>query len=320
MQVAEMIKFDDFSGGGKGKRTAHCIACEEMLADALDQTLAEPDQAWFDRHIAGCVDCSGMVADAQRGAAWLELLKTPRPEPSAHLMDRILAQTSGQSTDSIPNFAPDFAPVIGQPAFLAAAVLTPARTNLLAFRPRMPRFANLSRAMFEPRLAMTAAMAFFSIALTLNLTGVRLDQLHARNLNPANVKKTYYEASAGAVRYYDNLRVVRVMESRVDDLRDTNSDSPREQDRSTPNQDAAPPANPQENPPAQPKAAPGEGKPQSLNQTPAPAQNPSLNPQNGPVTRRETPIARPRFVTTAATLSAAPVGEPKKTRVQGGLA
>ena len=126
MQVAEMIKFDDFSGGGKGKRTAHCIACEEMLADALDQTLAEPDQAWFDRHIAGCVDCSGMVADAQRGAAWLELLKTPRPEPSAHLMDRILAQTSGQSTDSIPNFAPDFAPgqrVLCRPSIRAALFL-----------------------------------------------------------------------------------------------------------------------------------------------------------------------------------------------------
>ena len=309
-----MIQFDDFSGGGKGKRTAHCIACEEMLADALDQTLAEADQAWFDRHIAGCVDCSGMVADAQRGAAWLELLKTPRPEPSAHLMERILAQTSGQAGDSITDFAPGFAPVVGQPAFLPAAVLTPARTNLLAFRPRMPRFANLSRAMFEPRLAMTAAMAFFSIALTLNLTGVRLDQLHARDLNPANVRKTYYEASAEAVRYYDNLRVVRVMESRVDDLRDSNSDAPRDQN---PEQDRGIPALKQEaQPQDQPKAAPQEGKPQSLNQSPTPAQN----PQNGPLTRRETPIARPRFVTTAARLSDAQVRDPKKTRVEGGLA
>jgi hypothetical protein len=71
---------------------------------------------------------------------------------------------------------------------------------------------------------MTAAMAFFSIALTLNLAGIRLDQLHARDLNPTHVKQTYYEASAEAVRYYDNLRVVRVLESRVDDLRATNGD------------------------------------------------------------------------------------------------
>ncbi len=70
--MAETIKFEDNRQG----RPALCLACEEMLADAVDETLSPADQAFFDRHVAGCVDCSRMVAEAQRGAAWLTLLKT----------------------------------------------------------------------------------------------------------------------------------------------------------------------------------------------------------------------------------------------------
>ena len=74
---------------------------------------------------------------------------------------------------------------------------------------------------------MTAAMAFFSIALTLNLMGVRFDQIHTADLKPSNIRRNLYEAKASAVRYSDNLRVVRVLESRVDDMRQSNEDDNR---------------------------------------------------------------------------------------------
>lgn len=248
--MAKTFGFDEFESKGKS-RAPLCAACEEMLTDALDGSLTEADQGWFDAHISTCASCSEMLADAQRGAAWLEMLKTPRPEPSARLVERILAQTTGvsweiaQAADQ-PRMVPTAAPMV---------VPTAIPTNLLSFRPRGPRPSMWSHAIFEPRLAMTAAMAFFSVALTLNLTGVQLNQLHVSQLKPENLKHTYYEASAGAVRYYDNLRVVRVMESRVEDLREAAADNsrlPKEQPASKP-QPNAPTGKPKE----QSKPSPG---------------------------------------------------------------
>jgi hypothetical protein len=280
MQVANLFQFDESLHG----RPPLCIACEEMLTDFLDGALGAPDQIWFDQHLAGCPQCNQMVSDAQRGAAWLEMLKSPRPEPSASLMERILAQTSGLENANQPV-------VIGQPVTLVPHSSQPDRDEWV--KPgspkrvlQFPKFTNWiprAGAGFEPRLAMTAAMAFFSIALTLNLAGVRLDQLRASNLSPTKVKQTYYEASADAVRYYDNLRVVRVMESRVDDLRvhDPNNDQDRPTQQDTQPQDQKQPDQPKKD-----------------------------NKQPGGTSRIETPFARPRFQ---------PVVLRKTTHQEGGL-
>src|SRR5258708_15911972 len=68
-----------------------------MLSDALDGTLSATDQATFDLHLAGCPSCASMFADAKQGIAWMEMLKSPRPEPPTALLERIIAQTSGQT-------------------------------------------------------------------------------------------------------------------------------------------------------------------------------------------------------------------------------
>jgi hypothetical protein len=230
----------------------HCMACEELLADALDGVLSPGDQAFFDRHIAGCTTCMDSYAQAHRGAAWLSMLKSPRPEPSELLMERILAQTSGAS-----NAIFEAAPLIPVGAM-------PLPANVLPFVPRpaaVSRFTRVTRLAMEPRYAMTAAMAFFSIALTLNLMGVRLDQLHAANLKPSNLKRSYYEANASAVRYYDNLRVVRVVEARVDDLRQEREDSAPAQKQAAP----APASGPDK-----PKDQPKQEKPQGSSRRESP--------------------------------------------------
>jgi hypothetical protein len=210
-----------------------CAECELMLADALDGTLSTEDQAKFDGHLLGCNSCSQMLADAQRGAAWLEMLRMPRPEPSAALLDRILAQTGGQTGTSTGM-------ATGQIALLSPAsdgvqaagiegLVSARRSNVLPFRTRVAtafQGKGLGQSMLQPRLAMTAAMAFFSIGLTLNLTGVHLNELRTSDLKPANLRRSFYQANAHVVRYYDNLRVVYELESRVRDLQRTNdSDS-----------------------------------------------------------------------------------------------
>ena len=217
----------------------HCAQCEAMLTDFLDGNLSSADQATFDLHMIGCATCAEMLADAQRGAAWLEMLKSPRPEPSANLLQRILAQTSGQAELPAAK-APDPIHVVSRPnTLLGRPTITtiPARVggvalpsspaNVIPFRNRVAAtfsLRSIGHTLLQPRLAMTAAMAFFSIALTMNLTGVRLSQLRASDLKPSNLKHSFYEANAHVVRYYDNLRVVYELESRVHDLQRASDD------------------------------------------------------------------------------------------------
>jgi hypothetical protein len=232
MQVAEINQFGSAQPVGSGPGPG-CAQCEAMLADAIDGTLSAADQATFDRHIATCDVCSEMLADAQRGAALLSMLKEHRPEPSAALLERILAQTSGAAGVPVAHAAAilptsaialDTAPVAG------VGDLLPFPGNVIAFPARpVRRFSlrTIAQTMLQPRLAMTAAMAFFSIALTLNLTGVHLNQLKASDLKPSNLERNLSDANARAVRYYENLRVVYELESRVRDLQRANdNDSP----------------------------------------------------------------------------------------------
>jgi len=217
-----------------------CAECEAMLTDFIDGTLSAKDKAAFDLHIATCKECSQMLADAQRGAALLEMLKSSRPEPSASLLDRILTETSGiaaQASASQPNLLVSRA-IEAVPAGLAPVLSTETLplvagtpiSNVIPFRPRPASRFNLQaigRNLMQPRLAMTAAMAFFSIALTLNLTGVHLNELRAGDLKPSSLKHTFYQADASLTRYYENLRVVYELESRLRDLRQSNdSDNP----------------------------------------------------------------------------------------------
>ena len=268
--MAETIKFEGFAGN------PHCMACEEMLADVLDETVSPADQVWFDRHVSGCSVCSEMLADAKRGAAWLEMLKTPRPEPTAMLLDRILAETSGKSAENVLEMQQ---PAIAGGVLPTIAPVAP-HSNVLAFRSRLPKMPVFSRGYFEPRLAMTAAMAFFSVALTLNLTGVRLGEVKAADLKPTNLKKSYYEATAQAVRYYDNLRVVRVLESRVDDLRESSADDRRD-----------------DRPAAQPEAKP-EPKPEPKQERPDAGKDEKAAPVGPGMSKREAPMATPLYMLT----------------------
>jgi Putative zinc-finger len=210
-----------------------------MLSDALDGNLSVADRATFDLHMVGCPSCAAMLADAQRGAAWMEMLKSPRPEPPTTLLERIIAQTSGKTSDKDAALA--YPPIVlgsndrlrtpntlpGKPTLVPSSTTQPtfASANVIPFRTRITHgFRSLGQTMLQPRLAMTAAMAFFSIALTLNLTGVRLSELRASDLKPSSILRSCYAAKARVVRYSDNLRVVYELESRVRDLQRSSDD------------------------------------------------------------------------------------------------
>lgn len=237
--------------------------------DALDGALPPADQAAFDLHTVGCAACTDMLSDARRGAAWMEMLREPRPEPPAALLERIIAETSGKVA------VPEESPAVPQNTLLGRPMLVPApiaaetqvNGNLLPFPSRVAanlRLRSIGQAMLQPRLAMTAAMAFFSIALTLNLTGVRVTQLRASDLKPANLKRTFYSANAHVVRYYDNLVVVYELESRVHELqRSSEAETPANSEpveKSAPKPANGPADQPGDQKPRQNKPGPGTSR------------------------------------------------------------
>ena len=200
--MANWTKFDEMNSN----KPEACLVCEAMLPDSVDGLLTAEEQRAFEAHVAGCVACSEELEAAHRGAAWLAMLKSQTPEVPAGLLTKIL-----ESTTAVPAIAPAYVPV-AQPA-PAWAISSLWQKAVGAFR------VDGSRMTFQPRLAMTAAMAFFSIALTMNLTGVNLSNLHASNFTPSGLWRSAGDMSASATRSFQNMRVVYQVESRVSELR-----------------------------------------------------------------------------------------------------
>jgi hypothetical protein len=194
-----------------------CGQWETLLADALDGLLRAEDEATFTSHMASCPSCTGLFEEARRGQEWLEFLSA-EPEVPGGLLDKILAQTGpGQTAGFGLVREDDLLPVTpgGIPLGKRRALAVPAWQR--------PGFMGFVRRFAEPRLMMTAAMAFFSIALTLNLTGVKITSLRLADLKPSAlrslVQRRLTMASTPIIRYYDNLRLVYEVQSRVRELR-----------------------------------------------------------------------------------------------------
>jgi hypothetical protein len=194
--------------------------------------------------VAHCPNCARELEEAQRGAAWLGMLKGHTPEPPAALLAKILAETTGTEETRAIERAPEFVPPVPvrepAPAWALSSVL---RKVVDVFR------IETARRTFQPRMAMTAAMAFVSIALTLNLTGVKLKNLRASDFTPSGIRRNVVEASASAARNFQNMRVVYQVESRVSELRgegplaqreDTNFTVPQSNTAQPQHQQAAP--------------------------------------------------------------------------------
>jgi Putative zinc-finger len=188
-----------------------CGAWETLLADALDGLLKPEDEAQFTAHKAVCPACAALYEEARKGREWLEFL-SPEPDVPEGLLERILAQTGPGHAAGVP--MPAMAGSRTVPAFVPPVW-------------QQPGFFARTRQAMHPSLLMTAAMAFFSIALTLDLTGVRVSTLRLADLRPVAMR-SYMErqlnmASVPIVRYYDHLRFVYEVESRVRQLRSEGS-------------------------------------------------------------------------------------------------
>jgi hypothetical protein len=194
---------------GESKSGMQCVEFEGLLSDALDTTLHDPMLAAFEAHQQSCPACGAMYREASAGMHWLKGLEDT--EPPKNLVHNILAQTIGAVPESGTQIAPVGDGWFGKLKARISPVFAPVMT---------------------PRFAMSFGMAFFSITLLANLAGFRVSDLKHVDLSAKGLQKTYYSTEARVVRYYENIRLVYEIESRVRDLR--RAATPEKQEESTP--------------------------------------------------------------------------------------
>jgi hypothetical protein len=180
------------------KNGMQCSEFDALLSEALDQRLSGEKLERFQAHARICPTCGPLLAEADAGLRWLhELVEV---DPPVNLMDNILAATSGVDTVRLHGTAG-------------------ARTDTSWFE-RMQDWASmLVRPILgvakQPRFAMSFGMAFFSLSITMSLAGVKLADLRHADLRPSAIKRNYYETSGKVTKYYENIRFVYEIESRV---------------------------------------------------------------------------------------------------------
>jgi len=209
--VHDQGKFGGAGGHGGG---FSCVDFDLLLSDAIDGKLAGADLAAFQHHVAECAICGPMLADTQAGLSWLEVLEPA--EVPANLVHNILAGTSLRD-------------VAARSAQFEQRVDWRERATKVLERLLVPVF-NVLR---QPRFALNAAMAFFSVSLLLNVAGLKLSDLRLSDLRPSAIRTNatlrYYETTSRLVKYYENIRFVYELESTVRELKRATTNNQPEQ-------------------------------------------------------------------------------------------
>src|SRR6266436_3210561 len=181
---------------GEAKNGMQCPDFDALLIEALDGTLTGPKLESFQAHARVCAVCGPLFAEADGGRRWLKSLA--EVEPPANLVHNILLATTGYESER----------VAVRPK--GKASWTDAFTGWLR-----PVFAPVLSVGRQPRFAMSFGMAFFSLSISLSLAGVKVSDVRHVDMRPSAIKRTYYETSGRVVKYYENIRFVYEIESRV---------------------------------------------------------------------------------------------------------
>ena len=199
---------------GESKNSMQCAEFETLLTDALDDSLTGARLQSFEAHAKACPQCGPLFAEAQEGRRWLKSLV--EVEAPANLVHNILAATSGvERARSIAR------PKVSWKQAVAGWL--------------RPVFAPVFTVARQPRFAMSFGMAFFSLSVALSMTGVKVKDLAHADLRPSAIRRSYYETTGRVRKYYDNIRFVYEVESRVQQFK--RATTPEEPTREQPNKE-----------------------------------------------------------------------------------
>lgn len=170
----------------------NCTQFEALLADYLDATLAAAERSALEEHAAGCIACREFMQDATEG-------------------QRLLAS----------------APVIAIPPDLITRIAYQAPNGRLRHPLDKPGFFSRMatqwlQPLLQPKLAMGMAMTVLSFAMLQRCTGLQVQRIQVSDLSPVRiwdgVEDKVIRAKDRAVKYYENIRLVYEIESRLRDI------------------------------------------------------------------------------------------------------
>jgi hypothetical protein len=179
-----------------------CNEFESLLTDAIDGVLSGSALDRFQAHVRICRACGPLFADAEAGRGWLKGLT--EVEPPASLVTNILASTTGVDSQRLRVPVRSAQPHISWWERVQASLLEPIWATVR-----------------QPRFAMSFGMAFFALSVGLTVAGVKPNDLAQISLRPSAIRRTYYATQARVVHYYENVRIVYEVESRVREIKRT---------------------------------------------------------------------------------------------------
>jgi len=199
----------------------NCADVEILLADYVDGTLRAEERFALEAHLAGCAVCAELARDASAAVAFMEHAAAVQAPPE--LVTRILFEiTAGPSR----------------------AVIKPSWVRRV--------FGRWLEPVLQPRFAMGMAMTVLSFAMIGRFTNVR--QLTPADLDPVKVWTAAEDRVVRwynrGVKYYESLRVVYEIQSRLKEWAEEQPNAPA----------AQPTTQPPAQPPAQASSPTGETK------------------------------------------------------------
>lgn len=169
----------------------NCAEVEILLCDYVDGTLRPEQRASVEQHLTRCAACAETARDAAAAVSFMERAATVEPPPE--LVTRILFEISSLREKS------------GVRRIGLRAVL-----------------GRLVEPVLQPRFAMGMAMTILSFSMLGRFAGINVRQLDASDLDPARVwaavDDRVHRGWARAVKFYESLRLVYEVRSRLREL------------------------------------------------------------------------------------------------------
>ena len=168
-----------------------CADLEILLCDYVDGTLHGEQKSAVERHLASCPGCAQFASDCGAAVAFVERVEEVRPPQE--LMTRI--------------------------AFEVQAI----RAKEFQRGPVRRWISTWFAPVLQPRIAMGMAMTVLSFAMMGKFAGIEVRQLKPSDLNPVAVYTSVENKVANgwgrAVKYYEGLKFVFEVQSRLDEWR-----------------------------------------------------------------------------------------------------
>jgi anti-sigma factor RsiW len=180
----------------------NCADVEVILADYVDGTLAADRKAALEGHLSTCSTCKEMADDVAGAVAFMERASDVTAPPE--LVTRILFEiSSGPSHVAV------------KPSWVRRIF-----GNRLGGKYLEP--------VLQPRYAMGMAMTLLSFAMLGRFAGIEVRHLTPADLDPVKIWTAAEDRATRTwqrgVKYYESLRLVYEIESRVKEWRDDGSD------------------------------------------------------------------------------------------------